>query len=250
MVQTPGSQIKILGTKLNVRVIKKPDGSKRTQVRVTSGSVELESSGQKVLLLRHTDGIADEGKVPVVRSLTPEVNEMIRLITLSRQLAEKANTKAGGASILDFHRDGSTTVWTVVSLAESQQTETEVYSIKLKYPARQVRAFTVGGVELDTSKEGQTLLIDFSQLPSGVEHRNKVILKLANMKGMFRVLTDSIFEFSRSDDNEGVTSMFQFRIPESASIEEISPEPIEQYKTLNKTVITVVSDSQIINVFD
>ena len=249
MVETPGSQIKILGTKLDVRVIQRPGGGKRTQVRVSSGSVELESSGEKVLLLRHTEGIADEGNGPIVRSLTAEVNEMIRLIGLSREFAEEAGAKAGGASILDFHVDGSTTVWTVVSVGESEQTGAEVYSVKLKYPAREVRAFTVGGAALETSKKGQTVQIDFSQLPSGVE-RNKVILKLANIKGMFRVLGEDVFEFSRPGEDGGVISMFQFRMPEYASIEDISPEPIEQYKKLNKIVITVASDSQMVEVCD
>ena len=77
-VETPGVRIAILGTKLDVHLVQKPDGRQQTRVSVTEGQVEMESGGAKIILPANTEGIADEGSSPLRRCLTPEINELVR----------------------------------------------------------------------------------------------------------------------------------------------------------------------------
>ena len=54
-------------------VAQKRDGKQRTNVRVTSGQVELEAGDKKVLLAAGVEGVVEEGAQPLRRSLTPEI---------------------------------------------------------------------------------------------------------------------------------------------------------------------------------
>lgn len=79
-IETPAATITVLGTRFEVHVVLTHDGRKQTRVCVLSGEVELESAGRKIVLPANMEGIADEGEPPSIRSLTTEVNEMVRLV--------------------------------------------------------------------------------------------------------------------------------------------------------------------------
>lgn len=242
-IKTDGSQVRVLGTSLDVRLVKKPDGSKRTRVSVASGSVELESSGEKVLLSANTEGIADEGKTPVKRPSNLEVSEMVRLFNKNNELARQSNVDTGLPAIIDFKGGSTAAVWTMVPYEKLEKTGAGHYSLKLKYPASGARVFTLEGAELPVSNQGRNLQIDFSGLDIDTSQINKIVLHLPEIKGIFQSGEGSIIHFDRSAGSYPIVTLFQFRLPESANIEQIYPEPIETARKLNKLVITVATDS-------
>ena len=103
-IETPGAKITVLGTRLDVHVVERLDGRKQTRVSVLSGEVELESAGRKIVLLPNMEGVADQGGPPLARSLTAEVNEMIRLVDETQvpgtpwRRAKRAITRKTGRS--------------------------------------------------------------------------------------------------------------------------------------------------------
>ena len=242
-IRTDGSKVRVLGTNLDVRLIKKPDGSKRTRVSVASGSVELESSGEKVLLSANTEGIADEGKTPVKRPSNLEVSEMVRLFNKNKALAIQSNVDAGLPAIIDFKGGSSAAVWTMVPYEKLEKTSTGQYLLKLKYPAFGARAFTLEGTELLVSSQGRNLQIDFSSLDVDPSKINQLVLYLPEIKGLFHSDDGNMVRFDRLTNPRPIVTLFQFRLPELANIEQIYPKPIEMVRKLNKLVITVATDS-------
>jgi len=242
-IKTDGSKVKVLGTSLDVRLIKRPDGSKRTRVSVTSGSVELESSGEKVLLPANTEGIADEGKVPVKHPSNPEVSEMVRLFNRNKELAIQSNVKADLPAIIDFIDGSTAAVWTMVPFEKLEETSAGQYLLKLKYPSTGARIFTFEGTELPVNSQGRNLQIDFSGPGFDPSQINQLILQLPGIKGIFQSDDGSMVRFDRPESSFPTVTLFQFRLPESANIEQIYPEPIETAKKLNKLLITVATDS-------
>jgi len=242
-IKTDGSKVRVLGTSLDVRLVKRPDGAKRTRVSVASGSVELESSGEKVLLSANTEGIADEGQTPVKRPLNLEVSEMVRLFNKNNELAIQSNVNAGSPAIIDFKGGSSAAVWTMVPYEKLEETSAGQYLLKLKYPASGARIYTLEGTELPVSGQDRNLQIDFSGLGVDPSQINQLVLQLPEIKGIFQSDEGNIVQFDRPADSCPIVTVFQFRLPELANVEEIYPEPIEMVRKLNKLVITVATDS-------
>ncbi|MHC4475301.1 MAG: FecR domain-containing protein [Planctomycetota bacterium] len=242
-IRTDGSQVRVLGTNLDVRLVKKPDGSKRTRVSVASGSAELESSGGKVLLVANTEGIADEGKTPVKRPSNLEVSEIVRLFNKNHELAIQSNVNAGLPAIIDFKGDSSAAVWTIIPYEKLEETEAGQYLLRLKYPSSGARVFTFEGTQLPVSNQGRNLQIDSSGLAADLSQLNQLVLQLPEIKGIFQSDEGNIIQFDRSPSSHPIVTLFQFRLPELANVEEIHPEPIETARKLNKLVITVATDS-------
>jgi len=242
-IKTDGSKVRVLGTNLDVRLVKRPDGSKRTLVSVASGSVELESSGEKVLLSANTKGIADEGKTPVKLPSNSEVSELVQLFNKNNELAIRSNVNSGLPAIIDF-KDGSiAAVWAMVPFEKLEETKAGQYLLKLKYSASGARAFTLEGTELPVSNQGRNIQIDFSSLDVNPSQINQLVLHLPEIKGIFQTDGGNIVRFDRPASTFPIVTLFQFRLPESANIEQIYPEPIETARKLNKLLITVATDS-------
>ena len=94
-VATPGAEITVLGTTLDVHVIDKPDGRRQTRVSVTSGKVRMSSAGKTATLLPNMEGIADEGQEPVTRALVSQINGLARLAGQGADLATRTGRPAG-----------------------------------------------------------------------------------------------------------------------------------------------------------
>ena len=242
-IRTDGSQVRVLGTNLDVRLVKKPDGSKQTRVSVASGSVELESSGEKVLLLANTEGIADEGKTPVKRPMNLEVSEIVRLFNKNNELAIQSNVNAGLPAIIDFKGGSTAAIWTIIPYEKLEEAGAGQYLLKLKYPASGARVFTLEGTQLPVSNQSRNLQIDFSSLDVDPSQINQLVLQLPEIKGIFQSGGENIIQFNRSAGSYPIVTLFQFRLPELANVEHIYPEPIETLRKLNKLVITVATDS-------
>jgi ferric-dicitrate binding protein FerR (iron transport regulator) len=249
-IKTDGSKVRVLGTRLDVRLVKKTDGSKRTRVSVASGSVELESAGKKVLLPANTEGIADEGKTPVKRPSNLEVNEMVRLFNRNKELAIQSNVKAGLPAIIYFKGGSSAAVWTMVPHDKLEETKAGQYLLKLKYPSIGAKVFTLEGAELPVSGQGRNLKIDCSSLDVDPSQINQLVLYLPEVKGIFQSDEGNLVRFDRPASSSPIVTLFQFRLPELTNIEQIHPEPIETARKLNKLLITVATDSSMLEVFE
>ena len=118
-IEASQTRVKVLGTKLDVRLIEKPTGARQMRVRVLSGKVEMESDGRKVMLPAGTEGIADENQPPIRVSLVFEVNELIRLFNQSQALSGQPGGHAvqGMPTIVDLTTG---TIWSLVPVSHMQ----------------------------------------------------------------------------------------------------------------------------------
>ncbi|MGD0516919.1 MAG: FecR family protein [Thermoguttaceae bacterium] len=240
-VETPGARIAILGTKLDVHLVHKPDGRVQTRVSVAEGRVEMESLGKKILLPANTEGVADDGFPPQRRCLTPEVNELIRLLQWNRQLATQAKVRTGLPSIIEFQGDATAKIWSVVSLPGPAKEDQKSYSLHLKEDVPEAEAFTLEGTPLNVKHSGRIVEIQMPDTLAKIGKNSGIILKLSGMAGVFTAQGKGVFEFIRAVEDPGVLSLVQFRLPESAEIEEIRPDPVENTKFYSRQSITVAA---------
>jgi len=243
-IEAPGSRIEVLGTRLDVHVVRKPDGHKRTCVTVLSGEVALESGGKRVILLPNMEGTADEGKPPVTRSITVEVNEMVRLLEKTDRLAAESNLSPGAPTIIDFNGDTTATVWTVVSIENTTTDDLREHVLTHAPPGSEITAFTLKGASLPVSTEEERWRIDLSVAPVPPAQMRQVILRVTNVEGWFEPKDQGNFEFSRPESPSKAICLCQFRLPSSAVIEEASPKPIETRRTPSRLVVTIAATSQ------
>jgi hypothetical protein len=237
-IKADGSQIKVLGTKLDVLLVKKPDGTKQTRVSVTSGSVELESAGETVLLSANTEGIADIGKPPIKRPLIQELNELNRLFQENEKLALEKNMKSGLPAIIDYKDCNTSTVWTIVPYEKLQEVEGKLYSLTLKNKYSGLKVYTLDGAEIPAYFEKTNLQIDLSDLQIEKTQLPYIVLMVPKVSGLFEANEKSIIFKGPVRSSESL-SLIQFRLPESANLEHISPKPVEAAKHLNKLAVVI-----------
>jgi hypothetical protein len=240
-IETPGARIAILGTRLDVHVIQKADGRNQTRVSVVAGQVEMESGGKTILLPANTEGVADEGSPPVRRSLTTEVNELLRLRQWNQRLATEAGLETGSPAIIEFQGDATANVWSVVSLRYPSEEDHYTHAIQLKEEASEVEAFTLEGSPLKVIQAGRVVEIQTPNSSGEKAANRQFILRLGGVKGMFTALGKGVFEFAYTQQNPVALSLVQFRLPESAEIEEIRPEPVEKTKSISRQFLTVAA---------
>lgn len=248
-IETPGSEITVLGTKLEVHVVHKPDGNKQTRVSVTAGQVRMKSGGKEILLPANTEGVADEGQRPIRRSLTAEVNEMAHLVEKTRKLAAESGVPAGTPVIVEFNGDGSGTIWTNASIANKTTQPLGRYSLSSRLPVARIEAFSLQGSKLPVTSVANTWRCDLSGDPLSPGEERTVIVKVSGLRGLFEAKGSGTFQFSRSPARSAVLSLLQFRLPGSANVESITPKPIETRRTLSRLVVTVVVDFEPLQIF-
>ena len=249
-VETPGAWVRTLGTVFDVRLVKRPDGTRQTRVGVTSGLVELESGGDKVLLGAHTEGVADEGQSPRRHLASSELDEMLRLLGQTAELAQQRGKTAGAPAILEFRDADVAALWTVVSGRDFRSTGDGEYSLRLKSPAAKARLFTLDGLEIPVRSQGRDLQIDRSAVSPGLATDSRLILELREVKGILRVEKGQVVQFTRLAGASDTLTLLQFRLPGHARIERIAPEPLEITKTLNRTALTVAAEIQGLEVWE
>ena len=88
---------------------------------------------------------------------------------------------------------------------------------------------------------GRVVEIQTPDSPGEKAANRQVILKLGGVKGMFTALGKGVFEFAYTKQNPVALSLVQFRLPESAEIEEIRPEPVEKTKSISRQFLTVAA---------
>jgi ferric-dicitrate binding protein FerR (iron transport regulator) len=245
---TPGARVRTLGTVFNVRLVKRPDGTRQTRVGVTSGLVEFESGGNKVLLGAHTEGVADEGQTPRKHLADSDLDEVLRLLDKTATLAGQLGKAAGAPCILELQDASTVAVWTVVSLDKFQKAEK--YSLRLKSPAAKARLFTLDGLEIPVGQQGRDLTIDSSAVSPGLSTDTRLILQLQEVKGILRAENGEVVRFARPAGPSDAVTLFQFRLPGQARIEHVTPEPIETTTMLDRTVITIAVNVQGLEVWD
>lgn len=247
-IETPGARISVLGTRLEVHVAQKPDGRRQTRVSVFSGKVELESAGRTIVLLPNMEGIAVEGEAPLGRSLTAEVNEMIRLVDQTEVLAVESNVPPGRPSIVEFNGDGSATIWTVHPVRNTSQTDLKRYTLPFGASASSIAAYTLDGAALPVVSRKDTWEIEMSLAPIPPGGQAAVIVRLADVPRVFQDQGSGTHEFALPAAGSGVLSLVQFRLPASSRIEQLEPAPIETRRTLSRLVITVAADYRLADV--
>ncbi len=237
-IQSAHTQVKVLGTRLDVRLVEKPSGIRQTRVHVLSGHVEMQSAGQKVELRAGTEGVADEGRPPVRASVLFEVNELIRLIEQTSALAAQGIQQYGPPVIIDLTVG---TIWAVIPGTALQLTASGVATLNLKYPAFGAQAFTLEGGSIDTKASGNLLLLDLSGLPRPAvpEH---FILKLPGVGGLIQTLENGHYGCRFPAGDTGKLTLLQLYLPASAEVEELAPPGSTTSIGSDRQIITVAAD--------
>ncbi len=241
-VETPSSKVRALGTAFDVRLVRRPDGSGRTRVHVTSGTVELESGGEKILLPAHTEGVADEGKRPQRHLADLELNEILQLLDRTNELARQRNSRAGRPSVVHFKGGSTAAVWTLARLSDFELQDGTTYSLRLKCPAAKARVFTLEGQRVPTNSQGRELKIDRSTLDPALRPDTRLILELPEVTAVLQAESPGVVQFHRPAGPRGVVTLIQFHLPAAANIERISPTPIEVTVKLDRQIITVAAE--------
>ncbi len=249
-VETPGARIRALGTVFRVQLVKRPDGTRQTRVGVTSGLVELESGGDKVLLGARTEGYAEEGQSPRRHLANPELDEMLRLLHKNAELAQQRGNKQGRPYIFEVHDASTTAIWTVAGLDEFRRTGDGGYSLRLKSPAARVRLFTLDGREIPAGCQGRDLKIDKSAVSPRLSAGTRLILHLQEVKGILRAEDGGAIRFAKPVGALDTLTLLQFRLPGRARVERIAPEPIETTRMADRTVLTVAVNVQGLEVWE
>lgn len=245
-VETPGTAIKVLGTRLDVRVVERPNGLKQTRVHLHSGSIEVASGGVSTLLLPGMIGVTEEGKPPVAESSVLEVNELRRLFQETRHRAEQVGAQANMPMIIDYV---SSTAWTMVPLNRFQAGSGEVYSLRLKYPAFGVKAYTQEGAEADARAEGRMLYVGLSQRPKAAGQVTSVILRIPRATGLFHV-DNGTCELAMPAASSDAVTLLQLCLPKSATVQAVAGEIIEMSERLGRQVVTLEADSQALQIYE
>lgn len=241
-IQAGHAHIKVLGTQLDVRLIRKPDHTEQTYVRVFSGSVELASAGHKVLVLPGTEAVAEKGRAPVRSSVVFEVNELIRLFNQT----QASDEYQGLPAIIDFTTD---TLWTLIPVEQLTRTEPDRVTLTLSHPSFQVKAYTLEGVEVTTRGSGRVLQLDTSNLSQSTPEY--LLIKIPNSRGWFQTTAEGLYACTW-DGSEGDPlrlvqfhlRLVQFHLPPLAQIENISPGIIEKKNQRNRLIVTVAARIQ------
>lgn len=236
-IETPGALVSVLGTKFDVHLVQKPSGRSQTRVSVAEGRVELESAGRKVFLPPNTEGVADEGLAPERRCLTPEVNELLRLAGLNEKLAREQGLSAGSPAIVEFHADATATVWL---LARPQGGEKgKMVTLRLKGETSGAEAYTLEGEPLGVSLAGDKLQVRLGGAGMEAKADGRLILKLSGVKGLFLPRGSGSFEAAAAGGEAPELSLYQFRLPDTARIDQIEPRPIETVRSLSRQAVTL-----------
>ncbi len=229
------AQIKVLGTRLEVRLVEKPSGARQTRVRVLSGQVEMQSAGKSVVLWPGTEGVADADQPPSRCSVVFEVNELTALFEQTRALSVESGRAHGLPAIIDLTTD---TLWSVVPAQRLQATGPNVFKLKLKYPAFRAAAFTLEGAEVPVTGTGETLRLDLSAMP-GRQVPEYLILKVPGVGGLLTETEEGINECSLPGTDTDLPSLVEFHLPESARLEQVRPGAIGTRHERNRTIVTV-----------
>jgi ferric-dicitrate binding protein FerR (iron transport regulator) len=249
-IETPGSHIRVLGTRFDVHLVQKSDGHRQTRVSVDAGRVELESAGQTVILLPNMEGIADEGRPPGSRSLTAEVNEMAHLAEMTSRLAAERHLREGAPAIVEFNGDASATVWMLLAIENKTTATLAQYPLGSRASASLTEAFSLEGASIPMGEKEGSRYLDLSSVTLSPGGRIRVVAKLTDVPGLFQHQEAGVFEFDRPADSPASLSLLQLRLPASASIEEVSPKPVETRETLSRLVITVAADCRMPGLLD
>jgi ferric-dicitrate binding protein FerR (iron transport regulator) len=250
VIETPGSRITTLGTVFTVQLSTKPDGTRKTRVGVTSGLVEFESGGQKVRLPPRTEGIAEEGRSPEKHLASFELDEMLRLMRETGELAGRLNKRAGSPAIIQCKDGATAAVWTVVRLKDLRETGKGERLLRLKSPASKARLFTLEGREIPAQAQGRDLRVEASALGSDVSQSMRLILELQDMKGVFQTDSSGTTRLRLPPGASGAITLLQFYLPDGAKIERLSPEPAESTRTLDRLAVTVASQIEGLEVLE
>jgi ferric-dicitrate binding protein FerR (iron transport regulator) len=250
VIETPGSRITTLGTVFSVQSGTKPDGIRETRVDVTSGLVEFESGGQKVQLPARTEGIAEEGQSPRKRLASFELNELVRLIRRTDEVAASLNKRAGSPAIIQC-KDGSTAaIWTVIGVEDLRDAGEGQRSLRLKSSATKARLFTSDGREISAKAQGRDLRVDASAPDGRASQDRRLILELQGVRGFFQTDEGGTTRLRLPSGTSDVVSLLQFHLPGGAKIERISPEPMATVRILNRLAVTVAAEIKGLEVFE
>ena len=250
MVEAPGTAIKILGTTLDVRVVEKPTGLKQTRVHLHSGSIEVASGGVSTLLLPGMVSTTEEGKPPEIESSILEVNEIRRLLQETRRRAEATNAQANMPMIVDYV---SSTAWTIVPLSQFDAGPGDIYSLRLKYPAFGVKAYTLPGAAVKTRAEGRVLHVDLSQRPAEAGKVTGLILRVPRAAGLFR-MNGPAYELIAPAAASNAVTLLQVCLPKSATVQAVQgriiDRVVETSERLDRQIVTLEADSQTLRIYE
>lgn len=136
-------------------------------------------------------------------------------------------------------------MWTAVIISNTTTTPLRNYVLEIDEAVSGVSAFTGEGARLPVAARGDSHHVDLTNDPLPPGKAVVLILRLRGLTGLFEAQEDGAFEFRSPAARAPLLTVFQFRLPERASVEELSPEPIETRNELMRLLITVPANAEL-----
>lgn len=247
-IETPGAELSIIGTAFDVMVFPRAGGAALTDVRVLSGEVTLSSGGKSVTLRSNMRGLVEEGKPPEVRSLTWEVEELLRLWELARAKAAASGGTAGAPSLVDVALDGSATVWTVETVANKSGAPLISALLHAKEPVADATVFTCEGALLRSRVLGSVVDVDLSQAPVAPGGEAALIVKVAGVTSLLSQVKRGVYAFDAAP--AGRVTAVEFRYDDSVALLACEPKPVESGHAGGRNLAVFLGNSESIELFD
>jgi ferric-dicitrate binding protein FerR (iron transport regulator) len=236
-VETPGAEIRVLGTAFDVYVADRNGGPRKTEVAVRSGKVAVESGGRTVVLAPDMEATAAEGRAPVTRSKVPEINELARLA----EMAAKRFGNQGATwlpAIIDLNSDATAAVWIVQPVSTADSTLSQAITVAAGLTFGGAGAFTSEGLPLNMETNGSVITVDLASLPGGATRPDAIVVRLDGVKGLFRK-ENSVLRFERPAGGLSAHAVLEMRIPEAAWFSVHSAEPLEDRVVSGRQVLVL-----------
>lgn len=244
VLKTPDAAITVIGTHLEVRVVKRSDGKSETRVNVASGKVEIESAGSRALVLPNMEAAVIEGEPPVVRSTLAELDVLARLWERNQRLATEQGLAAGQPALVQFGAGTASTVWQAVRVGRPAGSKATARRLPAADSAANVAAYTLDGTSLTVQRRDDGWWVELPAAKKD-EAEQRVVVKLAGVEGLFTKVNGQSFDFHVPDDGAGALSLIELWLPGTARFETAMPEPIEIRRTLDRLAITVAARSRL-----
>ena len=246
-IETPGARIKVLGTRLDVFVTG-ANSLTKTEVCVNSGRVEITSAGKSLVLTPNINAVVYKGKPPVLRLVTPEIDELSRLAALAGIPAAPQGASCLRSAIVDFAPDGAADVWLAMEIANGTRAPVASWAFTGVRPFSGARAYSVEGLLLPVRVKDAAVEVDLGSQPVEPGKTSTVVLRLSGVEGLCDKRQGGLLVFDAASGGAASGTIVEFRLPEGARLVSVSPAPVETRDQNGRQVIIVAADARSIDV--
>ena len=215
---------------------------------MNSGRVELTSQGASFVLTPNLNAVVYKGKPPVVRSLTPEIDELSRLTALAGVSAAPQRASRPRSAIIDIAPDGVADVWLAMEIANGTPAPLASWTFTGVKPFSGARAYSAEGLPLPVRVKDAAVEVDLGSQPVAPGKTSTIVVRLSGVEGLCGKHPDGLLVFDAASVTAASKTVVEFRLPEGAHMISVNPAPLETRDWNGRRFIVVAADERSIDV--